>query len=210
VAAAADASDAAAAPEDGQAPMAEDGDGAEIPDAAVRLAALDADLVAAAFEELVGRVKARESEDAERRRRNRDRFASMLRHLRKLGADTTWDAFVSDYDREPEFKALGADDARPLFDEYVAKLKRKAEKREARKSARSGSDSEGSDRSRSRDGSRDRSRSRDRKHKKKTAKKHDRSDDDEERKSRKHKSRKSKDKDRGRDRSLSEGETADA
>ena len=30
----------------------------------------------------------------------------MLRHLRKLSAETTWEEFVTDYEQEPEFKAV--------------------------------------------------------------------------------------------------------
>ena len=58
------------------------------------------------FDELVGRAKLREEEEEERRRRARDKFAVMLRHLRKLSAETTWEEFVTDYEQEPEFKAV--------------------------------------------------------------------------------------------------------
>ena len=38
--------------------------------------------------------------------RAKDKFAVMLRHLRKIDADTTWEAFLSKYDQEPEYKAV--------------------------------------------------------------------------------------------------------
>ena len=48
----------------------------------------------------------REEEELERHRRAKDKFASMLRHLKKVGTQTTWEEFVADYDQEPEFKAV--------------------------------------------------------------------------------------------------------
>lgn len=61
------------------------------------------------FQELQGRAKQREQDEAERKRRAQDKFASLLRHLRKLDADTTWDQFLDDYDREPEYRAVSGD-----------------------------------------------------------------------------------------------------
>ena len=60
------------------------------------------------FQELVGRAKLREEEEVERHRRAKDKFASMLRHLRKVTEVTTWDEFVAAYDQEPEFKAVSS------------------------------------------------------------------------------------------------------
>ena len=58
------------------------------------------------FLELVSRAKQREEEEAERLTRAKDKFAALLRHLRKIDADTTWEAFLSKYDQEPEYKAV--------------------------------------------------------------------------------------------------------
>ncbi len=58
------------------------------------------------FEELLGRAKLKEEEDLERKKRAKEKFSSMLRHLRKLDADTTWEQFVADYEREPEFRMV--------------------------------------------------------------------------------------------------------
>jgi hypothetical protein len=83
------------------------------------------------FEELLGRAKLREEEEQDRLRRARDKFLILLSELRKIKADSTWDYFIKKYDKEPEFKQLGAEEAKPLFEDYVANLaKRKAEKKE--------------------------------------------------------------------------------
>eukprot|EP00798_Chlamydomonas_sp_ICE-L_P030495 gene30495-35513_t len=93
------------------------------------------------FEELVGRARLREEEEADRKRRYKDKLGSLIRHARPtVTASTTWEDFLKSNEQEPEIKTLGIEESKAVFEEYLLKLHRKAEKR--RKHERSGSDSE--------------------------------------------------------------------
>lgn len=57
-------------------------------------------------------------------RRAREDFAYMLKHMRDIKADTTWEAAVELCRAEPEWEGLASDDERRrLFEEHVEKLK---------------------------------------------------------------------------------------
>ncbi len=59
------------------------------------------------LEESVAKARAREAEEAERRRRARDKLASYMRHARpSIKADSSWEEWLAEHDREPEVKAV--------------------------------------------------------------------------------------------------------
>ncbi len=62
------------------------------------------------FEESLSKAKAREAEEAERRRRARDKLASYMRHCRPaVRDDRVWEEWLKEHEREPEVKAVGPD-----------------------------------------------------------------------------------------------------
>ncbi|KAI8462428.1 MAG: hypothetical protein J3K34DRAFT_527752 [Monoraphidium minutum] len=77
------------------------------------------------YEEAVGGARLKAEEAERRRRRSRDAFGSFLRHARGLYADTPWGEFEGAFKDEPEFKEVGEEVAKEMFDEFVEKLKRK-------------------------------------------------------------------------------------
>lgn len=55
----------------------------------------------------MGKAAARELEEAERRRRARDKLASYLRHCRPaLRDDAVWEEWAAEHEREPELRAV--------------------------------------------------------------------------------------------------------
>lgn len=63
------------------------------------------------FDEALGRAKLRAVEEAERRRKGRDKFASFLRHARGLREDTEWESFAAQNEKEPEMRMVSSDRA---------------------------------------------------------------------------------------------------
>ncbi|MEW5316690.1 MAG: hypothetical protein WDW38_008043 [Sanguina aurantia] len=82
--------------------------------------------IRAFFDESLGRAKLRAAEEAERRRKGRDKLASFLRHARGLREDTEWESFAALNEKEPEMRMLPPGETQEMFEEFVAKLKAKA------------------------------------------------------------------------------------
>lgn len=149
-------------------------------------------------EELVGRAKEEAYKAEKKARRAREDFLYMLKHMRDIRADTTWEAAADLCRSEPEWEGVAGDEERKAaFEEYVEKLKAKEAERSERKRGREGEgggDSSGDD-----DGRREKKDKK--KHKKeKKSRHHDDRSDEEDRRSKKHR-RSTKDRSRSRSRS---------
>ncbi|KAL4420342.1 hypothetical protein ABPG77_006149 [Micractinium sp. CCAP 211/92] len=147
-------------------------------------------------DELVGRAKEEAYRAEKKARRAREDFQYMLKHMRDIKADTTWEAATELCRGEPEWEGVPSDDERRrLFEEHLEKLKAKEAERAERKRSRGddGDDSSGDDERREKK----------KKHKKEKKSRHrdDRSDDDE-RRSKKHRRHKDRSRSGSRSRSV--------
>jgi len=179
--------------------------------AADKLGKIDSNFKRAWFEELHGRARAEEEAAEGRRKRARERFASFLRHVRGMGPTTEWEQFEKDNEKDKEFKDVGPEAARQMFDEYQGKLRERAAAKELERAERDARDKERDEerekRKRREASSDDEGGARGDKHSKKSSKsskkskssRHDRRSDDEDEdrsKSSKKKHKSSRDKDR--------------
>lgn len=58
----------------------------------------------------MAKARSREAEEAERRRRARDKLASYMRHARPVvREDSAWEQWLAEHEREPEVRAVGAE-----------------------------------------------------------------------------------------------------
>jgi hypothetical protein len=56
------------------------------------------------FEDQQGRARVREEEEEARRRKAHDRLASLMRHSRVMGPDTSWEQFLEAHGKDKEVK----------------------------------------------------------------------------------------------------------
>lgn len=60
------------------------------------------------FEEAVARARQREADEADRRRRAKDKLVSYMKHSRPaVREDSVWEDWLAEHEREPEVKAVG-------------------------------------------------------------------------------------------------------
>ncbi|KAL4857085.1 Pre-mRNA-processing protein 40A [Chlorella vulgaris] len=151
-------------------------------------------------DELLGRAKEEAYRAEKKHRRAREDFAYMLKHMRDIRPDTTWEEAAAACGEEPEWGALDSEEEkRALFGEFIEKLKAKEAERAERKRGREDGGGGGADSGSDREGDR---RDKKKKHKKDKKSRHqsDASDDDE-RRSKKHKDRRHKERTRSRSKS---------
>ncbi|PRW33660.1 pre-mRNA-processing 40A isoform A [Chlorella sorokiniana] len=147
-------------------------------------------------DELVGRAKEEAHRAEKKARRAREDFQYMLKHMRDIKPETSWEEATELCKGEPEWADVPSEEERKqLFEEYIEKLKAKEAERAERKRAREsgeGGDASGSD---------DERREKKRKHKKEKKRHHS---DDEERRSKKKSRRHDRSRSRSRSKSRSE------
>eukprot|EP00198_Chlamydomonas_reinhardtii_P003267 XP_001692603.1 WW domain protein [Chlamydomonas reinhardtii] len=106
--------------------MEEEYDKSIKPDAATRLNSLLPTYKRCFWEDAVAKARSREAEEAERRRRARDKLASYMRHARPVvREDSAWEQWLAEHEREPEVRALSLDEARAVFDEARPQRRRR-------------------------------------------------------------------------------------